>query len=164
MGRAVPIWVLDTNVLLDWLVFADPGVADIASWIENGRARAVTRSDCRAELVRVLAYPRLCATDAQRAAALSHFDHWVAPAGAPSAPSAPAALAAGIPRALPQCRDRDDQKFLELARDANADWLISKDRLVLKLARPMRRLPLFRIVHPREASAALSAAGPAAVS
>jgi predicted nucleic acid-binding protein len=36
---------------------------------------------------------------------------------------------------LPVCTDKDDQKFLELARDANATILITKDKALLKLAR-----------------------------
>ena len=31
------------------------------------------------------------------------------------------------PFCSPRCRDRDDQKFLELARDAGADWLVTAE-------------------------------------
>ena len=43
------------------------------------------------------------------------------------------------PAKLPQCRDRDDQKFLELAHRAQADWLVSKDRELLRMARRIAR-------------------------
>jgi predicted nucleic acid-binding protein len=36
---------------------------------------------------------------------------------------------------LPVCSDKADQKFLELARDAGAEVLITKDKALLKLAR-----------------------------
>jgi predicted nucleic acid-binding protein len=49
---------------------------------------------------------------------------------------------------LPKCRDRDDQKFLELARASQADWLVSKDRAVLKLAKRTARDFGFRIAQP----------------
>ena len=49
---------------------------------------------------------------------------------------------------LPKCRDRDDQKFLELAHAAKADWLVSKDRAVLKLAKRTARDFGFRIAQP----------------
>ncbi|RKP57476.1 PIN domain-containing protein [Pararobbsia silviterrae] len=42
-------------------------------------------------------------------------------------------------RPLPQCRDRDDQKFLELAHRARADWLVSKDRELLRMAKRIAR-------------------------
>ena len=49
---------------------------------------------------------------------------------------------------LPKCRDRDDQKFLELAHASRADWLVSKDRAVLKLAKRTARDFGFRIAQP----------------
>jgi predicted nucleic acid-binding protein len=49
---------------------------------------------------------------------------------------------------LPRCQDRDDQKFLELARDARADWLITADKALLKLARRDKLRGLFRILTP----------------
>jgi predicted nucleic acid-binding protein len=35
----------------------------------------------------------------------------------------------------PRCTDTDDQKFVDLALDAGAQWLITRDRALLKLAR-----------------------------
>jgi predicted nucleic acid-binding protein len=49
---------------------------------------------------------------------------------------------------LPLCRDPDDQKFLELARDCKASALVTKDRALLELARRKRRPLPFRIVRP----------------
>jgi predicted nucleic acid-binding protein len=49
---------------------------------------------------------------------------------------------------LPNCSDRDDQKFLELARDAGAAILVTKDKALLKLARRTARDGLFRIMPP----------------
>ncbi|HEY1610523.1 MAG TPA: PIN domain-containing protein, partial [Paraburkholderia sp.] len=49
---------------------------------------------------------------------------------------------------LPQCKDRDDQKFLELAHASGAAWLVSKDRAVLKLAKRVARDFGFRIAEP----------------
>jgi predicted nucleic acid-binding protein len=59
------------------------------------------------------------------------------------------------------CSDRDDQKFLEVARDARAAVLITKDKALLKLARKTAQAGLFRILLPeawvkaQEATAAL---------
>jgi predicted nucleic acid-binding protein len=52
-------------------------------------------------------------------------------------------------RPLPKCKDRDDQKFLELAHASGAHWLVSKDRAVLKLARRVARDFAFRIAEPK---------------
>jgi predicted nucleic acid-binding protein len=46
---------------------------------------------------------------------------------------------------LPACRDPDDQKFLEAALASRADFLLTKDRALLDLA---RRVTHFRIVAP----------------
>jgi len=55
---------------------------------------------------------------------------------------------------LPVCRDRDDQKFLELAAAAGADCLVTKDRELLALSRRRKaqvgRSVPFRILHPDE--------------
>jgi predicted nucleic acid-binding protein len=39
-----------------------------------------------------------------------------------------------------RCTDPDDQMFVDLALEAGARWLVSRDRAVLRLARPA--LPL----------------------
>ena len=62
-------------------------------------------------------------------------------------------VAAGEAPALPRCKDRDDQKFLELAARSNADILVSKDKALLKL-RGRTKLA-FQIVKPAVLSARL---------
>ena len=49
---------------------------------------------------------------------------------------------------LPKCRDPDDQKFLELARDCGADYLVTKDKALLVLARRKTRPAPCCIVTP----------------
>ena len=49
---------------------------------------------------------------------------------------------------LPKCSDPDDQKFLELARDCGADYLVTKDKALLALARRKTRPAPCRIVTP----------------
>ena len=56
---------------------------------------------------------------------------------------------AAPPGALPACRDPDDQKFLETAFAAKADFLVTKDRELLALGKKPGRLP-FRIVTPAQ--------------
>jgi len=129
--------VLDTNVWLDWLVFDDPEVAPLRAAVEQGRARVFIDAACEAELARVLAYPlgHVRLDPAAQAACLAECRRVAAPEEG----------AAPLECALPPCRDPDDQKFLELARDCRADLLLTKDRALLELA---RRTP-FRILTPR---------------
>jgi len=128
--------VLDTNVWLDWLVFDDPELAPLRAAVREGRARVFIDAACEAELARVLAYPlgRIRLDAAAQAACLAECRRRAAP-GERVAP---------LPGELPRCRDPDDQKFLELARDCAADFLLTRDRALLELA---RRAP-FRIVTP----------------
>jgi len=133
--------VLDTNIWLDWLVFDDASVALLRAAHTAAEAEIVTDAACMEELRRVLGY-RLRKTvldEAAREAAMQQcrgiailFD-----AGAQT-PSSP------VP--LPLCRDADDQKFLELARAARADYLVTKDRDLLELARRKYAHTGFRIL------------------
>jgi putative PIN family toxin of toxin-antitoxin system len=129
--------VLDTQVWLDWLVFDDPSVGALREAHAAGRIEIVIDEACEAELVRVLAYDlgrfSLGPDErAQCAARCRRLASRVAPGPAPD---------------LPQCRDPDDQKFLELAAAAGAQLLVSKDQAVLALA---RRVAHFRIVAPAD--------------
>ena len=58
---------------------------------------------------------------------------------------------------LPTCRDEDDQKFLELARAARADYLVTKDRDLLELTRRKYAQLAFRILTPQAFASALAA-------
>ena len=150
--------VLDTNVWLDWLVFDDPGVAPVKAAVQAGRATVCMNGACEEELVRVLAYPRARTTldgdvQAQKLAACRRIARYVddhLPAPTPAA-------------ALPRCRDADDQKFLELARDCAADALVTKDRALLELARRTMHAIGCRIVTPRQFAGWVCEGAPAEV-
>ena len=135
--------VLDTNIWLDWLVFRDACVAPIRAAVEQGRARVYIDGACEKELARVLAYPlgRTVLDAEAQTACLAECRRVARACG----------VAAPLECLLPPCRDPDDQKFLELARDCRADLLVTKDRALLVLA---RHAP-FRIVTPRQAGEAL---------
>ena len=141
--------VLDTNVWLDWLVFDDAGVAPIRAAVACGEAEIVIDARCEGELARVLAYPlrkTILTAETQNACLekcrnLARMDAGI---GAPGSTYSSATCA----RALPNCRDPDDQKFLELARNCDADFLITKDHALLELTRRKIRTPPFCIVTP----------------
>ncbi len=135
---SAPRIVLDTNVCLDLFVFRDPACRDLETAIRAGRLACITRSDCREEWHRVLRYPALGLDDEARVAHELAFDACVMIIDMPPDPSA-----------LPRCKDPDDQKFLELARDARAVAVLTRDAAVLALANRVRRAGLFDIVEPR---------------
>lgn len=139
MPEAVRV-VLDTNVLLSLFVFADSRYARLRERLAAGELIALTDERCLGEFRRVLAYPMFSLADAAQRAA---FDAYAALAGI--------VAAAAEPLALPQCRDPDDQKFLEVARDGNADWLVTSDKALLKLARRRKLAHLFAIITPERA-------------
>lgn len=135
-ASAKPI-VIDTNVCLDLFVFRDPRWAGLLAALESGAVQAVTRADCRDEYLYVLHYPHLPLDDSTRPDAAARFDALIRVV----APDSRAIR-------LPVCTDRDDQKFLEIARDADAAILITKDKALLKLARKTAREGLYRIMTP----------------
>lgn len=126
--------ILDTNVWLDLLVFHDPSIVPIREAVSSGRAEILIDAPCAAELEEVLSRPFRRIFDPTAAMAesrrLARFFE--------SKETLPA---------LPTCRDPDDQKFLEAAAAAGADFLITKDDALLELARRKSKPP-FRIVTP----------------
>ncbi len=134
---SAPVIILDTNVCLDLFVFHDKRWDSLLQAIERGEVQAVTRADCRDEYRVVLHYPHLPLDEASRAQAAVRFDELITVVAPGSKPIR-----------LPVCSDRDDQKFLELARDANAAILVTKDKALLKLGRKTAQAGLFRIMLP----------------
>lgn len=141
---APPRVVFDTNVLLSLFAFAGSRFGALRAAIDAGRVHCVTRSDCLDELRRIVGSRAVELTDAARAEALARYE-------------ACAVIFAGAPRAivLPQCKDPDDQKFLELARDAGAAYVVTLDRALLGLAPQMAAVTAVRVVVPRRLVEAL---------
>ncbi|CAN5281468.1 PIN domain-containing protein [soil metagenome] len=126
-AAARPVVVIDTNVWLDLLVFDDPASRALRTALDAGRLDVVMSDRCEAEWQVIVAQPRWDARGVDRPAlhrALAEATRRL-PADLP------------LPRPVPVCRDRHDQKFVELALRAHAGWLISKDRDLLKLRRRM---------------------------
>lgn len=131
--------VIDTNVCLDLFVFNDPRWAKLVSAIESGAIEAVTRSDCRDEYNIVLHYKHLPLDDDSRPLAAARFDQLIKVVAPPESSIK-----------LPVCSDKADQKFLEIARDAQAEVLITKDKALLKLARRLSREGMFKVMVPEK--------------
>jgi len=141
--------VLDTNIVLDMLVFRDfrthalhaalfddPVMPDLL-WLAT--------APMREELARVLAYPhiavRLAFYGLEAAQVLSQFD-------------ARARIVSVAPKAPATCKDPDDQKFIDLAVSHGAT-LLSKDKAVLCMRKRLMRLGVVEVgVEWREVHAA----------
>jgi predicted nucleic acid-binding protein len=133
-----PAWVLDTNAVLDWLVFRDPACASWTERMVSGSVRWLVIPAMRDELNHVLAR---CAARGWNADLRALWSAWERLSH--SADLLPLAGAATRMR----CTDPDDQKFIDLALGHRARWLVTRDRAVLKLARRARTLGL-NIVTP----------------
>jgi uncharacterized protein len=55
-----------------------------------------------------------------------------------------------IPDDLPRCRDVDDQKFLALAWQSNASWLLTRDKKLRKIGKHKRYRERFKVTTPEE--------------
>jgi predicted nucleic acid-binding protein len=114
--------VLDTNALLDWLVFRHPACADWQARLAAGSLTWIATAAMRDEWQHVLSRGVGAAWQP-------------APERLEAAWAALAQLHPGIavPLTVPRCRDTDDQKFIDLAIGAGARWLVTRDRALLKL-------------------------------
>lgn len=121
-----PSVVLDTNVLLDWLVFRDPSTAALANAIAAGRLRWLASAAMRREFDQVLGRPALASWQPDAAAAAGAWDRYAVLAGVEPPPG------------LLRCTDPDDQVFIDLALHARAAWLLTRDRALLALAKRAR--------------------------
>ncbi|TMQ76925.1 putative toxin-antitoxin system toxin component, PIN family [Candidatus Accumulibacter phosphatis] len=140
--------VLDTNIVMDLLHFADPRTQALQRAIMRGTLRCFTDHPCLSELERVSAYPQFKLDTAAQRTLLERYRSFASACDSDSYQSE------DYP--LPRCRDSDDQKFLILALRCRADLLITRDRLLLKLARH-RHLPVPCMIVTAKAASALLA-------
>ncbi|QIL82121.1 putative toxin-antitoxin system toxin component, PIN family [Diaphorobacter sp. HDW4A] len=122
-GAAPRPLILDTNVVLDMLIFDDPHIPPIRELVADGQLRWIADRAQRIELERVLQYsqiaPRVAFYGKTVEGVLAAFD----------------AAVEYVPEAQKirfTCTDPDDQHFLDLA-SAHQALLVSKDKAVLKL-------------------------------
>lgn len=109
--------------------------------VNGGALQLLSRADCLAEFERVLAYPEFALTPEIQQIIFADYRSRVL------LQDSTAEHSTGQAR-LPKCSDRDDQKFLELAHDAQAAALVTSDKALLKLARHRLLAGRFRILTP----------------
>ena len=129
--------VLDTNIVIDTFLFRSELSAPLREALAAGRVELFASPATLSELERVLGYPVLKISAERQAAGYGRYLGQFCECS-------PIQTNATI-RFLPRCRDRDDQVFIELAAAICADWLISRDKEVLRVGRNKRNPPPFRI-------------------
>jgi len=124
-----PAIVIDTQVVMDWLVFRDARVQALTAAVTSGALRWLVAPAMRDEIRHVLGRGIAAAYAPDLAFIEAQFD----------------AHALAVETINPQplagrlvCRDPDDQKFIDLALATQARWLISRDKAVLALAKRAR--------------------------
>jgi putative PIN family toxin of toxin-antitoxin system len=135
--------IVDTNVWLDWLLFNDDCVLELKQLHSKNRIRIIATHQMRAELEEVIHRaeigPKFIARSqfSTLAAIMHEFDRLVV-----LLPTPPTVFDA------PQCKDGDDQIFLDLAIVESAN-LISKDRAVLAMAKKFKAMYGVEVITPR---------------
>lgn len=121
--RIVPIRaVLDTNVVLSALLFANGRLRWLREAWQQGQIVPVVNRATTTELLRVLAYPKFRLSQSEREDVLAEY--------LPFCDS----FAADVGGDAPTVRDAADQHFLQLALAAKVAFLVTGDNDLLVLA------------------------------
>ncbi len=129
--------ILDTNIWLDWFVFAqepDSAISQLKSCVMHGVQLGATEDSVEYrvlmtqpmwdEWVDVLGRAQFKVESQRQGQILAQTRALVTWVDLRSAPPSYAPI---------RCSDRDDQVFIDVALAYRVDWLISKDRHLLKL-------------------------------
>lgn len=118
-----PRVVLDTNVILSALVFAQGGMAALRRAWQGGLCRPLVSRVTAEELARALSYPKFKLTLEEQRELMADYLPYCTVVRMPAKP----------PR-TPPCRDPFDVRFLQLAIVGRAEYLVTDDRDLLALA------------------------------
>lgn len=121
-------WVLDTNVVIDWLMFNDPYMTPLRERVNDGRLIVLTHQPAIDELKRVLAYQQLKLDAARQDEIFARYLSLTQEVLLPEGASLKNLM---MPGGFPRCRDRDDEHFIALAYHQKADALVSRDNAVI---------------------------------
>ncbi|HEX7640093.1 MAG TPA: PIN domain-containing protein [Burkholderiaceae bacterium] len=133
--------IIDTQSVLDWLVFRHPACAAWDTLLDGRAWQWIFTAPMRAEFDFVAAqgFGERWPVDAEAVA-----QAWARHArelAVPAPPGAGARLA---------CSDPDDQKFIDLAVATRADALVTRDKALLKLARRAAGRHGVRVCRPQD--------------
>ena len=114
--------VHDTSVLVSALAFPSRSLSWLPLTWENQTVTPLSSKSTFAELDRALRYPKLNLSGYRIVALLDYYSRFCETIAVSEAP------------AIPDCRDPEDHKFLELALIAQADALVTGDGDLLTIA------------------------------
>ena len=118
-----PRVVLDTNVVLSALLFAQGRLAPLREAWQRAAFQPLVSSSTAAELMRALTYPKFKLSRDEQQELLADY--------------LPYCTTVRVPAELPEtpaCRDPADTPFLQLALAGEADYLVTGDQDLLSLA------------------------------
>ena len=122
-SKRIPRVVIDANLVLSALVFAHGRLSPLRLAWQGGFCQPLVSSATAAELIRVLAYPKFKLTTENQQELLADYLPYCTTVRMP----------AKLP-ATPDCRDKFDLPFLQLAVAGKADCLVTGDQDLLSLA------------------------------
>ena len=120
--------VLDTNVVLSALVFGGGAVGQVRRAWQQGAILPLASTATVQELVRVLAYPKFCLSQAEQDELLADYLPYTETVRIPQPPPQ-----------VPACRDVLDAPFMHLAVAGQARGLVAGDRDLLAIAPEFER-------------------------
>ncbi len=126
LSFAAPVCILDTNIVLDLLLFEDESAANLKQCIRKGLLQPVGHYDTFYELADVITRTQFKLSESEQKEILQKWleIHLVYPKPLETEP---------------YCKDHDDDKFFNLARAVQASYLFSKDKKVLKARSKAKR-------------------------
>ena len=122
-AKRIPRVVIDTNLVLSALVFAQGRLSPLRLAWQGAQCQPLLSSVTAAELIRVLAYPKFKLATADQQELLADYLPYCTTVRMPAQPPA-----------TPDCRDKFDLPFLQLAVVGKAGYLVTGDQDLLALA------------------------------
>ncbi len=119
-----PVVVLDTNILLDVLVFDDSRAHPLRVALTASELDAVATEKTLAEFLDVIGRQQFSLSPEKQQEIIAQWRTWSRLINDEEITVAPW-----------KCKDRDDQIFINLAYTLKPSVLISKDKMVLKIAK-----------------------------
>lgn len=117
---ALKVLILDTNILLDLLIFNDPQADGIRRGIEQHEFELIYSQEILSEYTDVIARPTFAKMNIDQSLLLNTW-HQIA------------TLKPSPPPCGFRCDDPDDQPFIDLAYHYRPSQLLSKDRKILQM-------------------------------
>jgi uncharacterized protein len=122
LTKHIPRVVIDTNLVLSALVFAQGRLAPLRLAWQGALCQPLVSSITAAELIRVLAYPKFeLPSEAQQELLADYLPYCTT-----------VRMPAKLP-ATPKCRNKFDLPFLQLAVAGKVDYLVTGDQDLLVL-------------------------------